>query len=131
VRLQFVEVRGPGDFDKAFSDMTRARADALTVLSTTMFVTERRHLADLAAKNRLPAVYPAREFVRCRGPMAYGANLADLFRRAATYVDKISKAPSPPTCPSSSRRVQTGSSIQDRKGPGLTIPQSVLWRAMR
>jgi putative tryptophan/tyrosine transport system substrate-binding protein len=67
VRLQVVEARGPADFDRAFSDMTRARAGALTVLGSTMFFNERRRLADLAAKNRLPAVYPYREFVDAGG----------------------------------------------------------------
>ncbi len=99
VRLQFVEARGPADFDRAFSDMTRARAGALTVLPSTMFATERRRLVDLAAKNRLPAVYPWRESVDAGGLMSYGPNIADVHRRAATYVDKILKAPSPATCP--------------------------------
>jgi putative tryptophan/tyrosine transport system substrate-binding protein len=84
VRLQFVEAQGPEDFDRAFSDMTRARAGALTVLPSNMVFGERRRLVDLAAKNRLPAVYPGREFVDAGGLMAYGPNLADMYRRAAT-----------------------------------------------
>src|SRR6266511_2408730 len=90
VRLQFVEARGPADIDRAFSEMTRARAGALTVLGGAMFFSERRRLVALAAKNRLPAVYTLREYVDAGGLMAYGADLADMFRRAATYVD-ISK----------------------------------------
>jgi putative ABC transport system substrate-binding protein len=89
VRLQFVEARGPDDFDRAFSDMTRARAGALTVLLGSVFFSERRRLVDLVAKNRLPAMYPWREGVDPGGLMAYGPNLRDLFRRAATCVDKI------------------------------------------
>ena len=89
VRLQFVEARGPADFDRAFSDMARARPGALTVLTSSMLFGERRRLVDLAAKNHLPAVYPWREGADAGGLMAYGANLADLQRRAATYVDKI------------------------------------------
>src|SRR5713101_1835149 len=100
VRLQFVEARGPGDFDRAFSDMTRARAGALTVLPSTMFFIERRRLVALAAKHRLPAVYPSREFVDAGGLMSYGAaNFADLYRRAATYVDKILKGAKPGDLP--------------------------------
>lgn len=130
VRLQFVEVRGPADFDKAFLDMTKARADALTVLSTTMFVNERRRLADLAAKNRLPAVYPAREFVDAAGLMAYGANLADLHRRAATYVDKILKGAKPADLPvEQPTKFELVINLKTAKALGLTIPQSVLWRA--
>jgi putative ABC transport system substrate-binding protein len=99
VRLQFVEVRNPADFDRAFSDMTRARAGALTVLGNAMFLSERRRLVDLAAKNRLPVVYPQREFVDAGGLVSYGTNLADLFRHAATYVDKILKGAKPADLP--------------------------------
>jgi putative ABC transport system substrate-binding protein len=99
VQLQFVEARGPEHLDRAFSAMTKARADALTVLSSNMFVSERRHLVDLAAKNRLPAMYNVREYVDAGGLMAYGPNLADLYRRAATYVDKILKGAKPRDLP--------------------------------
>jgi len=90
MRLQLVQTLGPGDFDKAFSEMTRGRADALIVLTSFMLFNERRHVADLAAKGRLPAIYPWTDAVDAGGLMAYSANLPDLFRRAATYVD-ISK----------------------------------------
>jgi ABC-type uncharacterized transport system substrate-binding protein len=83
------------NFDRAFSDMTRARAAALTVLSTPMFASERSHVVALAAKNRLPAVYPLRKFVDAGGLMAYGPDLADLLRRVATYVHKILKGTKP------------------------------------
>jgi putative ABC transport system substrate-binding protein len=99
VRLQFVEVQGPENFDRAFSDMTRARAGAFTVFANAMFTTERRRLVDLAAKNRLPALYAFREHVDVGGLMAYGPNLADLFRRAATYVDRILKGAKPGDLP--------------------------------
>jgi putative ABC transport system substrate-binding protein len=131
VRLQFVEARGPEDFDRAFSDMTRARAGALTVLpSTTMFVIERRRLVDLAAKNRLPAVYPSREYVDAGGLMAYGPNLADLFRRAATYVDKILKGAKPGDLPvEQPTKFELVINLKAAKALGLTIPQSLLLRA--
>src|SRR5262249_11650234 len=99
VRLQFVEARGSDDFDRAFSDMTRARAGALSVLPSSMFNSERKRLAELAAKNRLPAVYPQRAYVDAGGLMAYGPNFADLFRRAATYVDRILKGTQPGDVP--------------------------------
>jgi putative tryptophan/tyrosine transport system substrate-binding protein len=83
VQLQVVEARDPAEFDRAFSDMARARAGALMVLPTPMLFSERRRLVDLAAKNRLPAVFPYREFVDAGGLMAYGPNLADLSRRGA------------------------------------------------
>src|SRR5437868_6216035 len=71
VRLHFVEARRPDDFDAAFSEMTRVRADALTVLPSPMLNTERKRLVDLAAKSRLPAVYEWREYVDAGGLMAY------------------------------------------------------------
>ncbi len=130
VRLQFVEARGPADFDRAFSDMTRGRAGALTVLVSAMFVNERRRLVDLAAKNRLPAVYPWREYVDAGGLMAYGPNVADLFRRAATYVDKILKGAKPGDLPvEQPTKFELVINLKTAKALGLTIPQSVLGRA--
>ncbi|HEV2056503.1 MAG TPA: ABC transporter substrate-binding protein [Methylomirabilota bacterium] len=130
VRLQFVEARGPADFDRAFSEMTRARAGALTVLGSAMFANERRRLVDLAAKHRLPAVYPWREGVDAGGLMAYGANFADLYRRAATYVDKILKGAKPGDLPvEQPTKFELVINLKAAKALGLTIPPSVLGRA--
>jgi putative ABC transport system substrate-binding protein len=131
VRLQLVESRGPEDFDRAFSDMTRARAGALTVLPTgNMFFSERRRLVDLAAKNRLPAVYPWRNFVDVGGLIAYGPNLADLYRRAAIYVDKILKGAKPGDLPvEQPTKFELVINLKTAKALGLTIPPSLLGRA--
>jgi len=130
VRLQVVEVRGPEDFDRAFSDMTRARAGALTVLGIAMFFNERRRLVDLAAKNRLPAVYTPREFVDAGGLMSYGVNAADLYRRAATYVDKILKEAKPGDLPvEQPTKFELVINLKTAKALGLTIPPSLLGRA--
>ena len=130
VRLQFVEARGPEDFDRVFSDMTRARAGALTVWGSARFFNERRGLADLAAKNRLPAVYVSRDFVDAGGLMSYGPNAADLFRRAATYVDKILKGAKPGDLPvEQPTKFELVINLKAAKALGLTIPQSVLGRA--
>jgi putative tryptophan/tyrosine transport system substrate-binding protein len=130
VRLQFVEARGPAVLDRAFSDMTRARAGALTVLTSVMFVNERRRLVDLAAKNRLPAVYAQSEFVDTGGLMAYGPNLADLFRRAATYVDKILKGAKPGDLPvEQPTKFELAINLKTAKALGLTMPPSLLQRA--
>ena len=130
VRLQFVEARGPADFDRAFSDMTSARANALTVLPSNMFLREHGSLVDLAAKNRLPAVYTSREFVDAGGLMSYGANLADLFRRAATYVDKILKGAKPGDLPvEQATKFELVINLKTAKTLGLTIPPSVLAHA--
>jgi putative ABC transport system substrate-binding protein len=130
VRPQFIEARGPADFDRAFSDMTRARASALTVLGSTMLFIERRRLVDLAAKNRLPAVYQGREFVDAGGLMSYGANLADMFRRAATYVDKILKGAKPADLPvEQPTKFELVINAKTAKALGLTIPRALLLRA--
>ena len=130
VRLQVVKARGPADLDKAFSDMARASADALTVLPSSMVLSERRRLVDLAAKNRLPALYAQREFVYAGGLMSYGPNVADLFRRAATYVDKILKGAKPADLPvEQPTKFELVINLKTAKALGLTIPRSLLQRA--
>jgi putative ABC transport system substrate-binding protein len=130
VRVQFVEARGPEDFDRAFSDMTRARAGAVTVLSTPMFVSGRRRLVDLAAKNRLPTMFSFREYVDAGGLMSYGPNVPDMFRQAATYVDKILKGTKPADLPvEQPTKFELVINLKTAKALGLTIPQSVLGRA--
>jgi ABC-type uncharacterized transport system substrate-binding protein len=130
VELQFVEARGPADFDRAFSDMTRAHAGALTVLPSNMFSNERRRLVDLAAKTRLPAVFPFREFADAGGLMSYGPNITDLCRRAATYVDKILKGAKPGDLPvEQPTKFELIINLKTAKALGLTIPQPVLGRA--
>jgi len=130
MRLQFLEARGPADFDRAFSDMTRERAGALTSLGGSMFFSERRRLVDLAAKNRLPALYQQREFVDAGGLMSYGANLADNFRGAAGYVDKILKGTKPGDLPiEQPTKFELVINTKTAKALGLTIPPSLLQRA--
>ena len=130
VQLQVVEARGPTNIDRAFSDMTRAGAGALTVFAGTTFMIERRRLVDLAAKTRLPAVYSSREYVDAGGLMSYGPDLADNYRRAATYVDKILKGARPGDLPvEQPTKFELVINLKTAKDLGLTIPQSVLARA--
>jgi putative ABC transport system substrate-binding protein len=130
VRLQFVEARGPEDFDRAFSEITAGRAGALTVLTSGMFFGERRRLVDLAAKNRLPTVYPWRESVEAGGLMAYGPDLADLFRRTAAYVDRILKGAKPGDLPiEQPTKFELVINLKTAKALALTIPPSLLQRA--
>jgi len=132
VRLQFVEARSRGDLDRAFSEMTKARAAALTVLPGSMFVNERRRLVDLAARNRLPAVYPWSEGVAEGGLMSYGPDLADLFRRAAAYVDKILKGAKPGDLPvEQPAKFELAINLKTAKTLGRTIPPALLQRADR
>ena len=130
VRLQIVEARGPEDFDRAFSEMSKARADALTVLATPVFIFAQRRLVDLAAENRLPAVSEFREFVDDGGLMSYGSSFADLSRRAATYVDKIFKGAKPADLPvEQPTKFELVINLKTAKALGLTLPQSLLARA--
>ncbi len=130
VQLQPLEVRGPTEVDSAFSTMTRDRAGALIVLPDAIFRNQQRRIADLAAKSRLPAMYWTRELVDAGGLMAYGANIPDLFRRAATYVDKILKGTKPADLPvEQPTRFELVINMKTAKALGLTFPQTILIRA--
>jgi putative ABC transport system substrate-binding protein len=132
VRLHFVAARGPGDFDRAFSEMTKSRVDALTVLPSAMFIREGRRLAGLAAKHRLPAVYSVTEFFDAGGLMVYGPSAPDLYRRAAGYVDKILKGAKPGDLPVEQPiKFELLINLKAARALGLTIPASVLARADR
>jgi len=130
VQLQVVEVRGPIELDSAFGAMTRDRAGALVVLPDGTFQNERRRIAALAAKGRLPTMYAWREAVDDGGVMAYGASVPDILRRAATYVDKILKGTKPADLPvEQPLKFELVINLKTAKQIGLTVPQSVLYRA--
>jgi putative ABC transport system substrate-binding protein len=130
VRLQFVEVRSPEELDDAFSKMAREHSDALMTFPSTMLFGERRRIVALAAKHRLPSMTNSSEFVEHGGLMAYGASLADLNRRAATYVDKILKGAKPGDLPiEQPTKFELVLNLKTAKALGLTIPPSLLARA--
>jgi putative tryptophan/tyrosine transport system substrate-binding protein len=99
MQLQLVPADGPDEIASAFSAMAKERAGAFIVLPSPMLFGEHRRIVELAATSRLPGMYQAREFVDAGGLMSYGANLDDLFRRTATYVDKILKGAKPADLP--------------------------------
>ena len=130
VTLQTQEVREPGEFEGAFVAMRKGRPDALIVLSDSLFTNQRARILELAAKSRLPAVYDVRLFPESGGFMSYGPNIADLFRRAATYVDKILKGAKPGDLPiEQPTKFELVINLKTAKALGLTIPQSLLARA--
>jgi putative ABC transport system substrate-binding protein len=132
VRLQLVEAGKPEDFDKVFSDMSGARVDALIVWAGAMFIFERRHIVDLAARNRLPGIYSMQQFVDAGGFMSYSPNTADNFRRAASYVDKILKGAKPADLPiEQSAKFDLVINLRTAKALGVTIPPSLRQRADR
>jgi len=132
VRLQFVEARRPEDFERAFAEMTRARVDAVIVWGGVLFIFERKRIAELAAANRLPSSYPMSELVDAGGLMSYAPNVADNFRRAAGYVDKILKGAKAADLPvEQSAKLELVINLKTAKALGLTIPPSLLQRADR
>jgi putative tryptophan/tyrosine transport system substrate-binding protein len=131
VQLQVLEARGPDEFEPAFAAMVRGqRADALLTFEDSMFWLHRRRLAELEAKHHLPTMHDLREFAEAGSLMAYGPNLADLFRRAAVYVDKILKGAKPGDLPiEQPTKFELVINLKTAKALGLTIPPSLLLRA--
>ncbi len=130
LRLQSVEVRGPEDFQGAFAAMTRGRPEALVSLADPLIFTYQTQIVDFAAKSRLPAMHPFRESVEAGGLMAYSVNIPDMFRRAATYVDKILRGAKPGDLPiEQPTKFEFVINIKTAQALGLTIPQSLLLRA--
>ena len=130
VQLQVVEVRSPTEFESAFAAMTKNRAGALVVLPDGIFQNERKRIAALAAKGRMPAMYPWKEAVDDGGLMSYGANVLDIFRRAAVYVDKILKGTKPADIPiERPMKFELVINLRTAKQIGLTIPQWTLMKA--
>ena len=130
VQFRVQEVRDPTEFEKAFDAATREGARALMVLPDPMFVSQAGRIVELSAKSRLPAIYAHREFVDAGGLMFYGASLADMWRRAATYVDKILKGRKPADLPvEQPKKFEFIINLKAAKQIGLTIPPNVLVRA--
>ncbi len=130
VRLQPLEVRGPDDFERVFQEAIKVRAGALITLDDALIFTHRTRIVKLAARSRLPAIYGFREFVDAGGLMSYAPNLADMYRRAATYVDKILKGAKPGDLPvEQPTKFELVVNLKTAKTLGLTIPQSILLRA--
>jgi putative ABC transport system substrate-binding protein len=132
VKLQYLDIEDPKDTETAFRTASKGRADALLVLQSPVFNSQRAQIADLAQKSRLPAAYPRREFVEDGELMSYGASISDLDKRAATYVDKILKGAKPADLPVEQPiKFEFIINLKAAKQIGLTIPQWVLTRADR
>jgi len=128
--LQPLEVRGPGELEGAFVAMTRERVHALFGVAGILTFEHRRALVDLAAKNRIPAMWGHRQFVDAGGLMSYAVNYYDQVRGAATYVDKILKGAKPGDLPvEQPTKFELVVNLKTAKALGLTIPRSVLLRA--
>jgi putative tryptophan/tyrosine transport system substrate-binding protein len=130
VTLQPLELLAVDDLESAFSAIKGDRANALVVLRSLFTATHRKRIVDFAANNRLPSIYADKEFVDAGGLMSYGVNVADLWGRAAVYVDKILKGTKPADLPVElPKKFEFVINLKTAKQIGLTIPPNVLARA--
>jgi putative tryptophan/tyrosine transport system substrate-binding protein len=132
VQLQSLDVLGPKDLETAFRAAGKGRADAVLVLPSSILISHRTQVAELAVKSRLPGIYWQSEWVENGGLMSYGVSYTDLFRRAATFVNKILKGAKPADLPvEQPKKFEFIINLKAAKQIGLTIPPNVLARANR
>jgi len=132
VQLQYLDVENPKDVDIAFRNAVRGLAHAIIFLQSPVFSSRRKPLAELAVKNRLPAVYPQTDYIDAGGLMFYGPSMSDLFHRTATYVDKILKGAKPADLPvEQPTKFEFVINLKAAKQIGVTIPPNLLARADR
>ncbi len=130
VKLQYLDVLGPKDIETAFQEARKGRAEAVLGLGGPVLNSQRKQIADLAIKSRLPAIFPQSEYVEAGGLITYGVSNTDLFRRAATYVDRILKGTKPADLPvEQPTKFELIINLKAAKQIGLTIPPNVLARA--
>ena len=130
LRPQSLEVRGPNEIDKVFAAMVKEKAGAVVVLADSMLIDQRTRIASLAARHRLPTIAWPVDHAEAGALISYGPNVPDMFRRAATYVDKILKGAKPADLPvEQPTKFELIINLKTAKALGLTIPQSLLVRA--
>ena len=130
LQLQSLEVKSVNDLESAFKTATGSGANALVLLAVTLINEHLKQVAEFAIKNRLLSIYDRSSFVEAGGLMSYGTNTSDTSRRAATYVDKILKGAKPADLPvEQPTKFEFVINLKTAKALGLTIPQSVLYRA--
>jgi putative ABC transport system substrate-binding protein len=131
-QLHSYEVRTPAEIDKAFADMSKARPDAVLVLLSPLITLNSKRIAELALGQRLPGVYPTNQFVEEGGLIGYGPRIGDMYRRAATYVDKILKGSKPGDLPiEQPTTFELVINLKTARQIGVTIPPNLLARADR
>jgi putative tryptophan/tyrosine transport system substrate-binding protein len=128
--LRYLDVLDPKDIETVFRAVAKGRADAVLLLGNPILNAHRKQIVDLAVRHRLPATYARPEFVDAGGLMYYGTNYNDLYRRAATYIDKILKGAKPADLPvEQAKKFEFVINLKAAKQIGLTIPPNVLARA--
>ena len=132
VQIQVVEAAKVDDFDTGFSAMATERAEGLIVLVNPMFGVQRQHIIERAAKQRLPAIYEWKSFVQSGGLISYGADVRDVYRRAAGFVDKILKGAKPGDLPVEGPKLfDMAVNLKAAKVLGVTIPESIVKQAVQ
>lgn len=130
ISLHSLEVRGNGELETALARIAGTAADAITALPAPVFVVNEKRIAEFAARHRLPSMFHLPEFVRLGGLLSYGPDRADLFRRAATYVDKILKGAEPADLPvQQPTKFELVINLKTAKGLGLAVPPILLAQA--
>jgi putative ABC transport system substrate-binding protein len=130
IKVQSLEVRGPDDFDGAFEAVRKQRSDAMITVEDPLTFTYRKRIVDFAARQQLPSLHGFREFVAAGGLIFYGANVADLFRRSAGYVDKVLKGAKPADLPvQQPTTFELVINLKIARALGLEIPPMLLARA--
>ena len=130
IEIQSLEVRSPNDFDGAFEAIRRQRPDALITVEDPLTFDYQKHIADFAVANQLPSLHGLREFAIAGGLMSYGANIADLVRRAASYIDKLLKGAKPADLPvQQPNTFDLVINLKTAKALGLTVPLTLQARA--
>jgi putative ABC transport system substrate-binding protein len=130
IEVRSLEMRGPEDFDPAFETARRLRPDALITVEDPLTASYTTRIAEFTARQQLPSLHGIREFVAAGGLLSYGANLADLFRRAAYYVDKILNGANPADLPvQQPTKFELVLNLKTARALGLEIPSTVIIRA--
>ncbi len=130
VSVRAVVVRGRDELETAFADFARQRVGALEVMPGQVFLSERRRVAELAVKHRLPTIFAQREYVEAGGLLSYGSNLRQLFLRAAAYVDKVLKGARPADLPiEQPKTFELVVNLKTARALGVTVRQSLQARA--
>jgi ABC-type uncharacterized transport system substrate-binding protein len=131
VQIQVVEASKADDFDAAFPVMAKERAEGLIVLVNPMFVLQRQQIIERAAKQNLAAIYEWKPFVQSGGLISYGADVPDIYRRAAGLVDKILKGAKPGDLPVEGPKLyDMAVNLKTAKALGVTIPESIVKQAV-
>jgi putative ABC transport system substrate-binding protein len=132
LQLHSMEVSSANTFESAFKEAVKARSAALAVAQDALTISNRKLIADLAAKNRLPAIYPREDFVASGGLISYGADREESYRRAAWMIDKILKGTKPAEIPvEQPTKFEMVLNFKTAKALGLTFPPIVLMRATK